>query len=61
MIEVNQCIACEWNYNGICCCEGVKPCYVIKPLDKNGNAIIYSDHTELTKTYVYDKNDLPIV
>ena len=31
---------CEWNYDGICTCEGVKPCECVElTVESNGNVV----------------------
>lgn len=30
----NRCLFCKWNYNGICCCDGLKPCQTLIFTDK---------------------------
>lgn len=28
-MTADRCTFCEWNYNGICTCDGIKPCYTL--------------------------------
>ena len=38
----NQCKGCEWNHNGICTCEGAKPCdnLTVLPATKTPEEVI---------------------